>query len=151
MSRSTRIPAMSAYLPALPALIHVGFWYLESIAFPRSQKVQRLFLKKVHGVRVAQSHAWLTLSRFLVSRVVAQNAANPVAVEVGGVLLYNQGFYNLLIALATLYGLYRGNRELVQATLFTYIGAAAVLFFSTKNTRGTLAQGVPALAALLLF
>ncbi len=81
----------------------------------------------------------------------SQNAASPVAVEVSTTTLFNQGYYNLFIALATLFGLFRGNRELVQATLLIYIGAAAVLYWSTKNTRGTLAQGVPALAALLLF
>ncbi len=42
---------MTSYLPALPAVIHMGFWYLESVAFPRSTSVQKMFLRKVRYSR----------------------------------------------------------------------------------------------------
>lgn len=116
---------MTSFLPAIPAILHIGFWYLESIAFPRSTKVQKIFL--------------------------AKNAQNPTAVEVGATMLFNQGFYNLFLAISTLYGLYTENRGLVQSTLLIYIGAALILIVSTKKMIGAAAQGIPALLALLLY
>lgn len=117
---------MSHLLPALPALLHVGFFYLESVAFPRSSKVQRLFLGK--------------------------DSANAECVKVATVMLFNQGCYNLFLAIATLYGLYKGDRGVVVVTLWIYVAAAAALLFSSpKKFVGAAAQGVPALLALTLY
>eukprot|EP00956_Cyclotella_meneghiniana_P005158 scaffold6417_cov87-Cyclotella_meneghiniana.AAC.12 len=103
--------------------VHVFFFILESILLPRSVAVQKIF-----GVR--REHMNGSIALFSV----------------------NQGYYNLMLALATFYGLYHDELELVKGILFIYVGAATVLFISTsgKLYRGAIVQGIPALAALLM-
>jgi putative membrane protein len=106
------------------AALHVFFFYLESVAFPKSAGVQRLFLG-----RKAEQHN----------------------VDLVRPLLLNQGAYNLFLALGTLWGLWTGNAGLTRFTLWTYVAAGVVLFFSSPSKyRGAVLQLVPALVAAVL-
>ena len=108
----------------ISALLHVAFFYLESIAFVSNKKVQKLFL--------------------------GRDADNETVFARSRVSLFNQGFYNLFLALSTFYGIYTGNTGLVKCMLMSYVGAGAVLLYSSsKMWRGAAAQIVPATIALL--
>ena len=72
-------------------------------------------------------------------------------------IFFNQGFYNLFLAIGGAYGIFRAAREkcvsaLLYFVLLSMVGAALVLLFSNPSLlRGVLAQGVPPLLALSLF
>ena len=105
---------------------HIFFFYLESVAYPNKPSVQRMFLGK--------------------------KAESKELVEVCRTLLFNQGFYNLFLAIGTIYGLLSGERGLVRFTLLCYIFAGVVLYYSNPSKyRGTLLQSVPALLAFLTY
>jgi putative membrane protein len=111
-------------LSGVAAGLHIFFFYLESVAFPKSAGVQKLFL----GRRAEQQN-----------------------VELVRPFLLNQGAYNLFLALGTLWGLWTGNLGLTRFTLCTYVAAGVVLFFSSPSKyRGAVVQLVPALIAAVL-
>mgnify|MGYP003992011069 FL=1 len=72
-------------------------------------------------------------------------------------LFFNQGFYNLFLALGGAYATLKAWKEnstpaLLVFILLTMLGASIVLLFSNPSLlRGVLAQGVPPLFALGLF
>lgn len=102
--------------------IHVMIFILESILLPNSVKVQKIFC-------IAKGHMNPSIALFS----------------------FNQGCYNLLLACLTFYGLYHGETLLVQASLVMQVGAAmALLISSTKFYPGSIIQGGPPLAALLV-
>ena len=119
------MPTITLVLAGLAALLHVGFFYLESIAF------RKPFARRTFGV------------------------SNPDDVEVLVFPLLNQGFYNLFLAAGTLAGVIgtasgwkpQGPTLVVFGCLFM-IGAALVLVVSRPTLwRGALMQGLlPALA-----
>jgi putative membrane protein len=77
-------------------------------------------------------------------------------VEITRTLAYNQGFYNLFIAIGTLVGVWLiatgknvAGLSLVTFGCGTMIGAAAILFLSKPQLiRGVLIQGLPPVIAL---
>ena len=112
-------------LATTSAALHVLFFYLESIAFPTSRKVQVIFL----GSSPTQDK-----------------------IDATRTFLQNQGFYNLFLALGTLYGLVSNTASIVRFTLFVYVGAGAVLLAtSPRSYRGALMQIIPAFLALCLY
>jgi putative membrane protein len=63
---------------------------------------------------------------------------------------FNQGFYNLFLAIGTFAGIALGQRVLVIFTCASMVGAAAVLATGgTKLIRGVIMQGTPPLIALI--
>lgn len=109
-------------------LVHVLIFAMESVRFPRDPKVQANF-------RVAPEDV---------------NAVRPWA--------FNQGFYNLFLALGVLFGLTRiwadddsAGVSLVGFACACMLGAAVVLIATDRRMmRGALVQGVPPLLALLV-
>lgn len=108
------------------ASIHVYIFFLESIAWGRPAT------NKAFGVR-SQDEA------------VAMKS-----------FAFNQGFYNLFLALGTFAGLYliATGRVVEGRTLLTFcalsiVGAGVVLYFSTKMLRPALMQAGPALLYLV--
>ena len=64
---------------------------------------------------------------------------------------FNQGFYNLFLAIGTFSGIALGHRVLVIFTCASMVGAAAILATGgTKLIRGVIMQGAPPLIALIL-
>ena len=113
-------------LSGISAGLHVYFFYLESISFKSSPRTQRIFIG-----RAGENNADL--------------------VKVSSSLLFNQGFYNLFLALGTLFGLFANHPILIRFTLLFYVAAGAVLFISSPTKyQGAVIQSVPALLALLL-
>lgn len=120
----------------LPALIHVGFFALESI-FWGHPKVNRIF-----------------------------NLRTKEQVDHTRLLALNQGYYNLFLSIAVLGGIvvfffYETlgltadvgpsiGKVLVSYSLLSMIGAGVVLYFSAKNLRGFVLQAGPAALALIL-
>jgi uncharacterized membrane protein len=106
------------------AVLHVGFFVLETVLFPRDTKVQRRF-----------------------------GARSPAEVQALTVALGNQGFYNLCMAAMVVYGLYvRGGadgRLLARAVCASLAGCGGYLAFSKPAMfAGALVQAIPALAAV---
>jgi len=72
-------------------------------------------------------------------------------------VFFNQGFYNLFLAMGGLYGVYTSFKSgtispILTFVLLTMIGAAIVLLYSSPNLiRGALAQGGPPLISLILY
>lgn len=70
---------------------------------------------------------------------------------------FNQGFYNLFLAIGLIYSLYliykkeyKTGKTLANFILLTIVGAGCVLYFSAPNsTLGAVLQATPALAGLL--
>jgi len=63
---------------------------------------------------------------------------------------FNQGFYNLFLAIGCFYGIARGERVLVIFTCACMVGAAAILATGGKKLlRGVVMQGAPPLVALV--
>jgi putative membrane protein len=110
----------------LAGLLHVAIFYMEAIAFTQP-KIYR---------------------RFLVSGEAAAQAIKPWA--------FNQGFYNLFLAIGTLIGVVvwlsdhdDAGRALVAFGCGCMIGAALVLVGSDRRmTRAALTQGLLPLIAL---
>ncbi len=121
------MPTISLILMALAGLLHVGFFVIESLLWQRPQ-VHRLF-----GVRSAEDAETMSFA------------------------LFNQGFYNLFLAIGTFVGvagswvLWDDNDALVVFCGLFMIGAAVVLVASNRRLlRGALVQGtLPALALLI--
>lgn len=108
-------------------LVHVYIFFLESVAWGRP-KTNKLF-----GIRTAE-----------------EAAANRA-------FAFNQGFYNLFLALGTFAGLalmkmghFAEGRALVTYCALSIFGAGVVLYFSTKNLRPSLIQAGPPFVYLLL-
>lgn len=120
--------SIALVLAALAGLLHVGFFYLESIAF-RSPKVHRIF-----GV------------------------TDPQAVDALVIPMRNQGYYNLFLAAGTLTGVVgtflkwtpQGPTLVIYGCLFM-VGAALVLVASRRSMwRGAVIQGLlPALVLII--
>lgn len=118
----------------LPAILHVGFFALESL-FWGHPKVNKLFKLKTKE-----------------------------QVEFTRVLALNQGYYNLFLSVAILFGISVFffsevfglspdigavvGKVLVGYSLLSMIGAGIVLYFSANNLRGFLLQSGPAAIAL---
>jgi putative membrane protein len=119
---------MKDILPILPALIHVYIFVLESILWGRKRT------NKAFGIRTEEDAA----------------ITKPLA--------FNQGFYNLFLAVAVFLGLhlrtsemtYSAGTALVAYGLISIIAAGCVLFISQRRLwRAALIQIVPALIALI--
>lgn len=72
-------------------------------------------------------------------------------------VFFNQGFYNLFLALGGFYGIYTSTHQgkissILVFVLLTMIGAAMILFMSKHELlRGALVQGLPPLLSLLSY
>ncbi len=122
------MPGISLVLMTMAGLLHVGFFVIESLLWRRPQ-AYRLF-----GVRSAQDAETMAFA------------------------LFNQGFYNLFLALGTFVGvalstdvLVTGRHELLVFCGLFMVGAAVVLVATNRRLwRGALVQGgLPAVALLL--
>ena len=121
------MPTISLVLMAVAGVVHVAFFVIESLLWPRP-RVHRLF-----GVR------------------------SPEDADTMRFALFNQGFYNLFLAISTLVGvagswfLWNDRHELLVFCAFFMSGAALVLFTGNRRMwRGALVQGgVPAVAMLI--
>jgi putative membrane protein len=121
------MPTVTLVLAALAALLHVYFFFLESIAF------RKPFAHRTFGVK------------------------DPAEVEILVFPMLNQGFYNLFLAIGTLVGVIgsargwepQGSTLVVFGCLFM-IGAALVLVVAKPAmARAAAVQGGPPLLALL--
>jgi len=119
---------MKDFLPLLPALIHVYIFVLESILWGRKRT------NKLFGIRTEEDAA-VTKS-----------------------LAFNQGFYNLFLAIAIFLGVHLRTGEMTYGTgttlvvygLASMIAAGCVLVISQRRLwRAALIQIVPALMALI--
>lgn len=108
----------------IPVILHVVFFFLESVLFPTSKLVQKTFIGRA--------------------------AKSPMAVDAAKPLLFCQGFFNLFLAGGTAYALVVAeNMTAVKCFMMIIIGAALVLVISApKLYRGALIQGGPALFVL---
>lgn len=121
------MPGLTLALMTIAALIHVAIFVMESVLW-RRPAVYRLF-----GVTDAEK------------------------AEVMAFALFNQGFYNLFLAVGALAGVgfssdivTRDSDELLVFTALFMIAAAAVLYLGDRRLlRGALIQGTPPLLALL--
>ncbi|MEV0645018.1 DUF1304 domain-containing protein [Phytomonospora sp. NPDC050363] len=120
---------LAQVLAGAAGLIHVLIFVMESVRFPRDVKVQA-------GFRVAPEDV---------------NAVRPWA--------FNQGFYNLFLAIGIVLGLAQfwtghhvAGRTLLAFSCACMLGAAVVLIATDRRMlRGALLQGVaPALALIAL-
>ena len=121
------MPTISLVLVALAAVLHLGFFVMESLLWSRPA-VYRVF-----GVRSADDAATMSFAMF------------------------NQGFYNLFLALGALFGvlgstvLFEDNDVLVVFCALFMTGAAVVLVAGNRRLwRGALVQGALPAAALLI-
>ncbi len=121
------MPTISLVLMTIAGLIHVAFFVIESLLWRRPE-VYRVF-----GIRTAEEAETLSFAMF------------------------NQGFYNLFLALGTFFGVAGSavlftheDLVLVFCALFM-VGAAVVLVASNRKLwRGAVVQGaLPALALLI--
>ena len=106
------------------AALHLGFFVLETVLFPRNTSVQKRF-----------------------------GARSPAEVQALTVALGNQGFYNLAMAAMILFGLYvRGGsdgRLLARAVCAALAGCGGYLVYSKPAMiAGALIQSAPALTAV---
>ena len=127
------VPLWAALFALLAALIHIYIFVLESLWWTRPAT------RKTFGIRTVE----------------AAETMRPMA--------YNQGFYNLFLALGVIVGwllTFATNSTLSQTgigmallALASMSGAALVLVFNnSKMLRAALVQGLaPAIALLLLF
>ena len=122
------MPLVAQLAALLAAAIHVWFFILESVLFARPTVAARF------GLRTPEQIA----------------AVRPMA--------FNQGFYNLFLAIGTFGGLAlvwmgysRAGMTLVIWNCLSMLGAAIVLAASAPQLRrGALIQGAPPLLFLLL-
>ncbi|MDX2345205.1 MAG: DUF1304 domain-containing protein [Acidimicrobiia bacterium] len=121
------MPTISLVLMTIAGLVHIGFFVMESLLWKRPD------VYGIFGVRTAAEAETMSFA------------------------LLNQGFYNLFLALGTLFGvagsawLYDNNKDvlLVFCALFM-IGAAVVLVASNRRLwRGAVVQGGLPLLALI--
>ncbi len=118
----------------LPALLHVGFFALESI-FWGHPKVNRIF-----NLRTTEQ---VEHTRLLALNQGYYNLFLAVAVLIGNALIYSSQTFGLSADV----GLWAG-RVLVGYSLISMVGAGLVLYFSANNLRGFLLQAGPAALAL---
>lgn len=122
------MPLLSLILMGIAGVIHIGFFVMESVLW-RRPAVHRIF-----GVTDAE-HA-----------------------DAMAFALYNQGFYNLFLAIGAFVGVVyssdivtRSHDELLVYTALFMIGAALVLYVGDRRLiRGALVQGGPPLLALVV-
>ena len=110
---------LSFVAAAIAAVIHVGFFALESFLFtkPVGRKIFR---------------------------------TTPADAETMKFFAFNQGFYNLFLAIGCAVGIALAIEPLVMFTCASMVGAAAVLATGGKQfLRGVALQGVPPLVALV--
>ena len=119
----------------LPALIHVGFFALESV-FWGHPKVNRIF-----NLRTKEQ---VEHTRLLALNQGYYNLFLAATVLIGNALIYSSQTFGL----TTEFGLWAG-KVLVGYSLISMIGAGLVLYFSAKNLRGFLLQSGPAALALV--
>ena len=75
----------------------------------------------------------------------------PEEVASTKLLAFNQGFYNLFLAVAIFVGIFLENQTLIVYGLLSIIAAGVVLVVSKRKLwRAALIQMVPALAALIV-
>jgi len=114
---------MTQSFAIISASVHVLFFALESVLFP-NPRVHRIF-----GVRTKEQYQEVWIWAF------------------------NQGWYNLFLALGGFYGVYLGGevgKTLIRFVNLAMVGAGVVLISSnTKMLRGFLLQAVPAAIALI--
>lgn len=110
----------------IPAILHIVFFLVESILFSKISIVQKVFLGKA--------------------------SKSKEAVKYASQYFFDQGLYNLKLALLTLYGLYIvKSPSIVISTLFVYFAAGVVLIYSSPRLwKGFVVQSLPALYALYL-
>eukprot|EP01128_Nolandella_sp_AFSM9_P008336 TRINITY_DN4970_c0_g1_i1.p2 TRINITY_DN4970_c0_g1~~TRINITY_DN4970_c0_g1_i1.p2 ORF type:complete len:120 (+),score=23.55 TRINITY_DN4970_c0_g1_i1:13-372(+) len=117
------------YLLAIPHVAHVGFFVMESFLFPTSSKIQKIF--GVPKVNVPAVKDWA----------------------------FNQGFYNLFLAVGGLYATSLhlagdvSGTFLLKYVYMCYISAALVLLYTRKfkSFAGPLIQGLaPAICLALM-
>ncbi|MDJ0954892.1 MAG: DUF1304 domain-containing protein [Acidimicrobiia bacterium] len=121
------MPTISLVLVFLAALLHIGFFVMESLLW-RRPTVHRVF-----GVRSAEDAETMSFAMF------------------------NQGFYNLFLAAGALFGvlgstvLFDDNDVLVVFCAMFMVGAAVVLVSSNRRLwRGAVVQGALPTIALLI-
>lgn len=114
------------YAILIPAIFHILFFVAESILFSKVSSVRKVFLGKL--------------------------SKSKEATEIATEYFFEQGIYNLKLALITLYGLFvTKNVSTVIGMLFAYAGAAFVLIYSSSRMwKGFIIQGLPAIFALYL-
>jgi uncharacterized membrane protein len=110
----------------LPAGLHILFFLMESLFFSKSKLVQKIFLGKF--------------------------TQSTEAVELAIKYFFDQGLYNLKLAILTLYGLLVvKSPSVVIATLMIYFLAGLVLYSSSPRLwKGFIIQSLPALYGLYL-
>ena len=117
--------SLSLVAAALAALVHVGFFVLESFLFTKPAG------RKIFGTSAADAERMKFFA-------------------------FNQGFYNLFLALGCAVGIglsvsgrSDAGRALVTFTCASMVAAAAILATGGKRfARGVVAQGLPPLVAL---
>ena len=121
------MPTVSLVLMAIAGAIHLGFFAAESLFWDRPQ-VHRVF-----GVR------------------------SPEEAEVMRFAMFNQGFYNLFLAVGTFVGvagssvLWNDRHEVLIFCALFMIGAAVVLVAGDRRLwRGAVIQGGPPAIAMVL-
>jgi putative membrane protein len=117
----TAMPAVSLVLMTIAAIVHIGFFLMESVLWMRPV---------VHRVFGVASIGDAEAMRFA---------------------LLNQGFYNLFLAAGTLVGVAIGSDDLVVFGALFMVGAAVVLVAGDQQLwRGALIQGGLPVVALVL-
>ncbi|WP_285661358.1 DUF1304 domain-containing protein [Actinorhabdospora filicis] len=112
---------VAVILALVAAAVHVLIFVLEAVLFPRDAKVRARF-------RVAPADA---------------EGVRPWA--------FNQGFYNLFLAVGVVIGVVTGERVLVAFCCGSMVAAALVLVVTDRRMlQGAVVQGLVPLAALAL-
>ena len=94
---------------------------------------------------------------FMQPEVLERFKLNETSGELVRVWAFNQGFYNLFLAIGLLYSQYLiykkdyiTGKSLANFILLTIVGAGCVLYFSAPNSRlGAVLQATPALIGFL--
>ena len=97
--------------------------------------------------------AFFVLESFLFTKPVGRKifGTSQADAETMKFFAFNQGFYNLFLAIGTFAGIALGHRVLVIFTCASMVGAAAILATGGKKLiRGVIMQGAPPLVALVL-
>lgn len=103
---------------------------------------------------------FFTMESFLwkTPRVMKVFKQTSESVELTSLLAFNQGFYNLFLALGVFVGLLlmrsseraKEGQAVLAFGLLSMLGASAILLVSTGNLLGTAIQGAPPAASLVL-
>ena len=107
---------------------------------------------------VAESILWL--QPYIYENFLSQAGQFEVDINTQAKIMetvfFNQGFYNLFLALGLLYGLFTFHKSrskeaqfLIKYICLYCVGAALVLFFSAGAIKGAIVQGIPPLVALI--